>query len=110
MSTKTTTEKHATPAAPENLVRYIGVIERPHMSEKAYRLAASRQYVFVIGKRATKRQVQEAVERRYGVTVLAVQTMRDRRKSRRWRGVERTLMPRKKAIVTLGKGEKIELA
>ncbi|MDO8470014.1 MAG: 50S ribosomal protein L23 [bacterium] len=109
MASKPKTE-HSGASSPEALVRYIGVIERPHMSEKAYRLAALRQYVFVIGKRATKRQVQEAVERRYGVTVIAVQTMRDRRKSRRWRGVERTLTPRKKAIVTLPEGQKLELA
>lgn len=109
MASKQKTD-HPAVAAPEALVRYIGVLERPHVSEKAYRLVADRQYAFVIGQHATKRQVQEAVERRYGVRVIAVTTMRDRRKSRFWRGVRRVVTPRKKAIVTLRKGEKIELA
>lgn len=109
MATKQKTE-HGGPAAGTSLVRYIGVLERPHASEKAYRLVVHRQYVFVIGVHATKRQVQEAVERRYGVRVTDVTTMRDRRKSRVWRGVRRTVAPRKKAIVTLKEGEKLELA
>lgn len=89
--------------------QYVGVLRRPHVSEKAHRLASDRQYVFLVDPRATKRQIQEAVEHRYQVTVRAVQTTPVRGTTRRWRSSVGTIGAGKKATVTLQEGQKIEL-
>lgn len=88
----------------------VGVVRRPHVSEKAYRVSGLRQYAFVVQSRASKRQIQEAVEAKYGVTVIAVNTIRTPGKARRWRNVVGISARPKKAIVTLKEGDSIELS
>ena len=78
-------------------------------TEKGLRIAAQRQYLFAVDRQATKGQIREAVERRFGVSVTAVQTMIMPGKPRR---VRRQLGRRadwKKAIVTVASGQKIEV-
>lgn len=88
----------------------IGIVRCPHVSEKAYRVSGLRQYAFIVRDRASKRQIQEAVEMKYGVTVIAVNTVRIPGKARRWRNVVGISARPKKAIVTLKEGESIELS
>ena len=85
------------------------VLVRPHVSEKAARLADKGTYVFDVTPSAEKISIRKAVESLYGVNVTDVRIVnltgkpvqRGRRFSRR-----RDL---KKALVTLKKGQTIAM-
>jgi large subunit ribosomal protein L23 len=86
------------------------IVRRPLITEKGERnRAAAQQYAFEVHRDATKVQVKGAVEKLFGVHVLAVRTAVQRGKTKR---VGRTVGRRpnwKKAIVTLKQGETIPL-
>jgi large subunit ribosomal protein L23 len=86
------------------------VLRRPVVTEKTDVMSERlNQYVFEVARAANKRQIETAVEKAFKVSVLSVRTMVMPGKPRRWgRHVSRT--PRwKKAIVTLAKGDRIDL-
>lgn len=73
------------------LVDPLSIVRHPHLTEKSIGLVEGRNtLVFVVDSRATKRQVKWAVERAFGVRVLRVNTLNDRKN-------------RKKAFVKLSK-------
>ena len=86
------------------------IVRRPLITEKGERnRAAAQQYAFEVHRDATKIQVKGAVEKLFGVHVLAVRTSMHRGKAKR---VGRSIGRRpnwKKAIVTLKQGETIPL-
>lgn len=85
------------------------VLEGPHITEKAGRLEALRQYVFRVAPFANKIEIAQAVQKLYGVTVTRVRTVRVPGKVRR-RGRYTGVRPGyKKAIVTLKEGDAIQL-
>lgn len=86
------------------------VLKRPIVTEKSLRLRDEfNQYVFEVDRRANKRQVKEAVELAFDVTVEDVRIINMPGKTRRWgRKMVRT-SPWKKAIVTLAEGDSIQL-
>jgi large subunit ribosomal protein L23 len=67
------------------------------------------QYGFVVSKNSNKIQIKEAVEARYTVTVNSVRTVNMRGKLKRQGRYVGRKASWKKAIVTLKKGDKIEL-
>lgn len=86
-------------------------IIQPVISEKSYELAnAKNKYVFYVEPSASKVEVAKAVEAAYKVSVTAVNTVIRPGKSRTdWRYSKvRRLSDRKKAIVTLKDGDKID--
>ncbi len=87
----------------------------PVISEKSYASMASGRYVFRCHPSATKIQIRRALEEAFvdqKITVIDVNTINVRgKKRRRSRGQTRVLGQSpdwKKAIVTLGAGQKIE--
>ncbi len=85
------------------------VLRRPIVTEKGTRIAENAQYAFEVSKDANKAMVREAVEKRFGVNVLAVNVMRMPGKTRRFgRHVSKT-SSWKKAIVTLAPGQTIDI-
>jgi large subunit ribosomal protein L23 len=86
------------------------VLKRPLITEKAERnREAAHQFAFEVHRDATKIQVKQAVEKAFGVHVLAVRTALVRGKTKR---VGRSIGQRsnwKKAFVTLKEGETIAL-
>lgn len=90
------------------------VIIAPRITEKAMANALQTQYTFQVHPRATKTQIRHAVEATFKVNVVKVTTANVLGKSRAFaRGRVRTSGRRsdfKKAVVTLRKGQKIELA
>jgi len=86
------------------------VVKRPLITEKSERgREAARQYAFEVHREATKIQVKTAVEKLFGVHVVAIRTSIARGKNKR---VGRNLGRRpncKKAIVTLKEGDTISL-
>lgn len=85
------------------------VIKKPVVSEKSYDLLADNKYTFYVNPAANKIQIKKAVEEIFKVTVLNVNTLNVKGKEKRMgRAVGRT-NDRKKAIVTLKEGDKIEV-
>ncbi len=84
------------------------VIRRPVISEKSMQQMSLNKYIFIVDKRANKREIRDAVEHIFKVDVLSVRTIRNKGKERRV-NVERGYTPeKKKAIVTIKDGQKIE--
>src|SRR3989344_7459731 len=88
------------------------VLLHPHVTEKASLLSKQGQYVFVVNPKSNKYQVKNAIEYFYAVHVKSVRIVRTPpkmgrdRKSGRMRITEKL---EKKAIISLRKGEKLEL-
>ncbi len=86
------------------------VVHRPILSESSMaHLDSSNTYVFRVHRKANKVQIRNAVEKLFGVTVVKVNTASVKGKPiRRGRLLTHTL-DWKKAFVTLGEGDAIEL-
>lgn len=88
------------------------IVHRPVTTEKSLKQAgASSRYAFIVDRRATKPQIKAAVTALFGVRVMRVNTTVRK-------GVTKRLLksrnrvsasPVKKAVVTLAKGQKIDL-
>jgi large subunit ribosomal protein L23 len=85
------------------------VIIRPLITEKATILAGDHKYAFHVNIRANKTQVRKAVETAFKVKVTKVNTMKVNGKRRRV-GARWSKAPDwKKAIVTLQRGDTIQI-
>jgi len=86
------------------------VIRRPIVSERAMRLAQQGKYTFEVAPAANKIQIREAVETIFKVDVVKVNTITVPGKKRRgWRrSIYGSTPKRKKAIVTVRPGQRIE--
>ncbi len=85
------------------------IIDRPVITEKSMRGAAWNQVTFQVDRRATKREIRQAVETIFGVTVKAVNTMNQAGKVKRFRGRPGRRKAVKKAVVTLAEGQRIDV-
>ncbi len=87
------------------------IVLRPHLSEKASRiLAEENAYLFIVDKNATKNAIKQAIEKRWGVKVKDVRTIRIKGTIKQRGGrITRKRKAFKKAIVSLEKGQKLEL-
>jgi len=86
------------------------IIKKVMITEKGSKLSLNNQYQLEVAKDATKPQIAEAVEKKFGVHVLAVRTANIKGGLRYVRGTRRTATEAtyKKAIVTVKDGERIE--
>ncbi len=85
------------------------LLSSPRVSEKASVLTSKGTYVFNVPVVATKVDVRKAVEKQYQVRVLRVNTIRGEGKLVRRGKIEGRRSRWKKALVTLVKGQSIEL-
>ena len=85
------------------------IILYPIISEKSYRAMDEGKYTFMVDERANKTEIKDAVEKIFDVKVVKVNTIKVRGKPRRRGLVVGRTSGGKKAIVTLAKGQKIEL-
>lgn len=85
------------------------VIKKPLVTEKSLEQKTDMNKVsFVVDRRATKQEIQQAVETIFPVRVLRVNTVKVKGKKRRVRMKEGKRPDWKKAIVTLREGDRIE--
>lgn len=84
-------------------------LKEPRISEKATYLSDQGKYTFKVFPQANKIQIKKAVTNLYGVKVKNVKIISIKPKKRMLRGTEGTKSGYKKAIVTLERGEKIEI-
>ncbi|KAA5612357.1 50S ribosomal protein L23 [Rhodovastum atsumiense] len=85
------------------------VIRSPLVTEKATGLGESGQMVFRVALTATKPQIREAIEGLFGVKVLAVNTLVQKGKAKRFKGRPGQRSDVKKAYVRLAAGQTIDL-
>jgi len=85
------------------------VLLRPVISEKSMGLMEENKYTFYVDPKANKIEIKNAVEKMFKVTVLSVNTMNVRGKLKRLGRTQGMTPTRKKAIVTLKQGDKIEI-
>lgn len=86
-----------------------GIILRPHITEKTASVSKEHKYVFIVASGTVKSEVSKAVARKYGVHVREVKIITVSGKERK-RGQQIGWRPGyKKAIVTLEKGQSIEI-
>jgi len=90
--------------------KYYDAIVAPIITEKATILSEHNQVVFEVPVKATKPEIKEAVEQLFKVTVEAVNTIRQKGKTKRFRGHAGRRKDIKKAIVTLKDGDTIDIA
>ena len=85
------------------------VLVGPVVTEKATNLVAENKYVFEVAKDANKIEVKKAVKNVYGFDPLDVKIINVRGKDVSYGRVSGRRKAWKKAIVTLKKGDKIEI-
>jgi large subunit ribosomal protein L23 len=85
------------------------VILSPVISEKSSEASESNHVVFRVRLDATKPQIKKAVEKLFGVKVVAVNTLTRKGKTKRFRGIEGRQKDVKKAVVKLAEGESIDV-
>lgn len=86
------------------------VIQQPLITEKMTKQAEkSGKYAFSVHPKANKMEIKSAVEKVFNVHVTRVNTLNNSGKWRRVRSQPGKTADWKKAIVTLKKGEKIDI-
>lgn len=85
------------------------VILSPMITEKSSEASESNHVVFRVRLDATKPQIKKAVEKLFGVKVVAVNTLTRKGKTKRFRGIEGRQKDVKKAVVKLAEGESIDV-
>ena len=94
-------------AAPE--ARHYDVVLAPHLTEKSTLLSETNSVVFKVAPKATKPEIKAAIEALFGVTVLNVNTIVSKGKTKRWKGKPYQRSDMKKAIVRLAEGQSIDV-
>lgn len=90
--------------------RHYDAVLSPIITEKTTIVSENNQVVFEVPLSASKPEIKEAVEQLFKVSVSAVNTMRVKGKTKRFRGRPGRRKDVKKAIVTLKDGDSIDIA
>jgi large subunit ribosomal protein L23 len=96
----------------DNQISPYSIIVRPLVTEKSTALSMAGKYIFQVDMRANKPQVKTAVEKAFNVTVTSVNimVMKPKKRGGARSGRKVTYSSEwKKAVVTLGPDDKIEL-
>lgn len=86
------------------------IIRSPHISEKASNISSEGQYIFKVANVANKIEIKKAVEKLYKVDVKSVNVIYIPSKKRQVGRHAGKRSGYKKAVVTLKKGQTIEVA
>jgi len=89
--------------------RNYDVIVGPVITEKATRVSEYGQIVFKVRLDANKAEIKEAVQNIFGVQVVAVNTLVQKGKTKRFRGRPGKRNDVKKAFVRLAEGQSIDV-
>jgi len=89
---------------------YLDTIISPNITEKSTSLSEFNKVVFKVHKGASKNSIKRSIEKIFKVNVIKINTINFKRKNKIVRN-RKTFKPGyKKAIVTLKKGQNIDLA
>ena len=88
----------------------LDTITSPRVTEKATSLSEHNKIVFKVNDGATKKSIKRSVEKIFKVNVIKVNTINLKGKTKSVRGKKVHKSGYKKAIVTLKKGQNIDLS
>ena len=88
----------------------LDTIVAPAITEKATSLSEFNKMVFKVHKGASKNSIKKSIEKIFKVNVIKINTINIKGKTKLVRGKKSIKAGYKKAIVTLKKGQSIDLA
>ena len=88
----------------------LDTIVSPVITEKATTLSEFNKMVFRVHKGASKNSIKKSIEKIFKVNVIKINTINLKRKTKLVKGKKSSRPGYKKAIVTLKKGQSIDLA
>ena len=88
----------------------LNTITSPRVTEKATSLSEHNKIVFKVHDGASKKSIKKSVEKIFKVNVVKVNTVNQKGKTKFVRGRKANKSGYKKAIVTLKKGQSIDLS
>ena len=88
----------------------LDLIISPNVTEKATSLSEFNKIVFKVRKSANKKLIKKSIEKIFKVNVTKINTINLRRKSKLVKGKKSYRPGYKKAVVTLKKGQSIDLS
>ncbi len=91
-------------------IHYLDKIISPNVTEKSTSLSEFNKVVFKVNKNANKKSIKQNIEKIFKVKVVKVNTVNIREKVKMVRNKKAYKSGYKKAIVTLKKGQSIDLA
>ena len=89
---------------------HLDTIISPNITEKSTSLSEFNKIVFKVNKGATKKSIKKSIEKIFKVNVIKINTINLKGKTKIVRNRKTTKPGYKKAIVTLKKGQNIDLA
>ena len=89
--------------------RIFELIRRPLVTEKTTLMSEHNQVTFEAPLDANKHEIKTAVQELFKVKVTAVNTLRQKGKTKRFRGQPGRRSDYKKAVVTLAEGDSIDV-
>ena len=91
-------------------INYLDSIKSPVITEKATALSDSNKVVFKVHENASKISIKKNIEKIFKVKVVKINTINKKAKTKMVRGKIGIKKGFKKAVVTLKKGQSIDLA
>ena len=86
---------------------YLDIILAPIITEKTYGMEAEGKYAFKVSPKANKTEIRKAIEKKFNVKVVSINTVNSKPKKKRVGKYTGMTNKYKKAIVTLEKGNTI---
>ncbi len=91
-------------------IHYLDTIISPNITEKSTALSEFNKIVFKVHKGATKSSIKKSIEKTFKVNVMKINTINFKGKTKLVRNKKTSKPGYKKAIITLKKGQSIDLA
>lgn len=89
---------------------HLDTIISPKITEKATSLSELNKVVFKVHAGANKKTIKKSIEKLFKVNVIKINTIKSKGKTKLVRGKKSKTPGHKKAIVTLKKGQSIDLS
>ncbi len=90
-------------------MKYLDIIKAPVVTEKSAALNEKNEYAFFVDVKANKTEIKDAIEKLFNVKVKEIRTINVHPRKRRVGRYTGLTNRKKKAIVTLEKGQTINL-
>jgi large subunit ribosomal protein L23 len=97
------------PATKAVELRHYDVVVAPYITEKSTMVSENNAVVFKVANDATKPQIKAAIEALFNVSVVGVNTIVQKGKTKKWKGAPYRRSDFKKAIVRLADGQSIDV-
>ena len=91
-------------------INYLDTIVAPIITEKATNLSEQNKVTFKIHKNASKNSIKKSIEKIFKVNVIKINTITKKNKNKIVRGKKGIKKGFKKAVITLKKGQSIDLS